>query len=67
MERAWEVIKLIGGVVLLLELVIWLMGSAHAGHLLRNSHEFGGAFDQVAGSVVREISQGVRWVTAKGQ
>jgi hypothetical protein len=67
MERAWEVIRSVGGVLLLIELMIWLMGSAHAGHPLRNSREFGEAFDQVTGAIVNEVVQGVRWVGARGQ
>lgn len=67
MERAWEFIRSVGGVVLLLELLIWLMGSAHAGHPLRNSREFGQAFDQVTGSIIHEASEGMRWIAARGQ
>ena len=66
MERAWSVIRTAGGVLLLIELLIFLAGSAHAGHLL-NSREFGLAFDHVTGSVVHEARGAVHWVTARGR
>lgn len=66
-ERLWEIMRTVGGVLLLAELVIVLLGSAHSGHLLRNSREFGQAFDEVTGSVVREFSNGAQWVAGKGR
>ena len=67
MERAWEVVKKIGGVLLLLEFVVWLIGSAHAGHPLKSSREFGQALDQVTGAVTREVAGGVRWIAPRRQ
>jgi len=67
LERCWEITQKIGGVLLVAEIIIFLIGSAHYGHLLTNSREFGQAFDEVTGSIVREISQGAKWVGGKGQ
>lgn len=67
MERAWEITKSVGGILLVLELAIWLMGSAHTGRPITNSREFGSAFDQVTGSVAREIGGGLRWIAARGR
>jgi hypothetical protein len=67
LERAWEITKNIGGVLLLAEIIIFVMGSAHAGHLLRNSREFGQAFDEVTGSIVRELTHGAQWVAGRRQ
>jgi hypothetical protein len=65
MERAWEAIKSLGGALLVLECVIWLMGSAHAGHAITNSREFGRALDQIAGAMVGEVKQGAHWLGVK--
>jgi hypothetical protein len=67
LERGWELTRTIGGVLLVAEIVVFVMGSAHSGHLLRNSREFGRAFDEVTGSIVREIGNGAQWVAGKRQ
>jgi hypothetical protein len=67
MERAWEIAQKVGGVLLLAELVIFLMGSAHAGHMLRNTREFAAAADQVIGGILREIVNAAHWIAARGQ
>jgi hypothetical protein len=66
MERACEVWKTIGGVVLLMMTGIYLANSAHAGHAL-NRHETWAAFDHVTGVVIGEVRQGVDWLSAKGR
>lgn len=67
MERAWTFIQRIGGLLLLAEIAIFVIGSTHHHRLLRNSHEFGVAFDQVSQSIVHEISNAAHWVAGKGQ
>jgi hypothetical protein len=67
LERAWEISKKTGGVLLVAEIIIFVIGSAHSGHVLRNSREFGQAFDEVAGSVVSECRNAAHWITARGQ
>jgi hypothetical protein len=67
MERAWTLIQKIGGALLLAEIVIFLLGSAHAGHALRNPREFAAASDQVIGGILREIINAAHWIAAKGR
>jgi len=67
MQRAWELTQKIGGVLLLAEIIIFLMGSAHAGHALHNTREFAAAADQVVGGILREITNAVSWIAAKGR
>jgi hypothetical protein len=67
MQRAWELAQKIGGVLLLAEIVIFLMGSAHAGHALHSTREFAAAADQVIGGILREIVNAVRWIAAQGR
>lgn len=67
MQRAWELAQKIGGLLLVAEILIWLMGSAHAGHALRNTREFGAASDQVIGGILREIINAVHWIVARGR
>jgi hypothetical protein len=62
MARAWELIQKVGGVLLVILIVIFVMGSAHQGRPLHNSREFGQAFDEVTGSIVRELTHGTQWI-----
>jgi hypothetical protein len=65
MERAWNAIKSLGGALLVLECVIWLMGSAHTGHAITNSRELGRAFDQIAAAAVSEAKECAHWLGVK--
>lgn len=67
LERGWEITRTIGGVLLVAAIVIFVIGSVHSGHVLRNSGEFGRAFDEVTGSIVREGTNAARWIGAHGQ
>ena len=67
MQRAWELAQKIGGVLLLAEMMIFLMGSAHAGHALSSVREFADAADQVIGGILRQIFNAVHWIAAKGR
>jgi hypothetical protein len=66
MDRAWEVLKSIGGVALLIMAGIYLATSAHVGHAL-NRHEAWAAFDDATSAFIHEVRQGVNWLSAKGQ
>jgi hypothetical protein len=66
MDRAWDVLKTIGGVVLLIMFGIYIATSAHVGHAL-NRHEAWAAFDHATGAVIGEIEQAVNWLSAKGR
>jgi hypothetical protein len=66
MERAWQVWKTIGGVVLLIMSGIYLATSAHVGHAL-NRHEAWATFDHATGAVIGEVEQAVDWLSAKGR
>lgn len=66
MERAKELFKNAGGVVLLLMLSIWLAGSSQVGHLL-NHDEFARALDHFMAGVTRVIGSGFHWLAEKGQ
>lgn len=66
-EKMWEITKKIGGVLLVAEIAIFLIGSAHHGRPLRNSREFGQTFDEVTESIVRELTHGAQWIAGKGQ
>jgi hypothetical protein len=67
MERAWSVLQKAGGVLLLAEIIIFLMGSAHAGHVLHNTREFAAAADQVIGGISHETINAAHWLAAKGR
>jgi hypothetical protein len=67
LERAWGITRNIGGALLVAEIVILLIGSAHYGHLLRNSREFGRAFDDVTEGVTSECKSAAHWIAARGR
>jgi hypothetical protein len=53
MERAWELIQKAGGVLLLAEILIWAIGSAHVERPIRNAHQFAAAVDYVTERIER--------------
>jgi hypothetical protein len=66
MERAKEMFKNAGAVVLLLMLYIWLAGSSQAGHLL-NHGEYARALDHVMAGVLRVVGSGFHWLVGRGR
>lgn len=67
MERAWEVWKTIGGVVLLAVAGVWLAGSARQHRPLKSGAEFLAAVDYVKAESVHEVRRGLHWLSAEGQ
>ena len=66
MERSWQLLKNIGGAVLLMMLCIWFAGSSQAGHLL-NHGEYARALDHVMAGFSRVIGSGFHWLVEKGR
>jgi hypothetical protein len=66
MGHIWELLRNIGGVVLLVMLGIWLMGSSQAGHLLGHG-EFARALDHFISGGVRVVEQGIDWLRQTGR
>ncbi len=66
MGRIWEPLKTIGGVVLLVMLGIWLIGSSQAGHLLGHG-EFARALDHFISGGVRVVEQVIHWLRQTGR
>jgi len=67
MQRAWDVWKTVGGVVLLVAACVYLAGSLNRHRPLENAREFEAAFDHVTGVVVRDVRRGVDWLSAQGK
>ena len=66
MERAWQIWKTIGGVVLLFMALVYLAGSVERHRPLRNGAEFLAAFDHVHARVVHEVRRGLHWLSTEG-
>jgi hypothetical protein len=66
MTRAWNVLRNVGGVVVLLMLGIWLAGSSQSGHMLHHG-EFVKALDHFMIGVIRIFDKGSHWLTEKGR
>jgi hypothetical protein len=67
MERAWEVWKTTGGVVLLVLAFVWLAGSAHQQRPVETGAEFLAAVEYVKVQSVHEVRRGLHWLSAEGR
>ena len=67
MQRAWDVWKTVGGVVLLVVACVYLAGSLNRHRPLKNAREFEAAFDHVTSVVVRDVRRGIDWLSAQGK